>query len=534
MSFFITTPLYYVNDLPHIGSAYPTIAADFFSGFFLQRGEDLAFLTGTDEHGQKIEKAAKANSKSPKEHCDYIAQEFKKLWELLEIRFDYFRRTSLEDHHKFVTEFFNRVEANGDIYKGTYKGLYCVSCEDFKPEKELEELEINGKKTLLCPIHKIPVEEYEQENYFFRLSKYEDRLKNYIDENPDFICPEFRKNEVLGWIKEGLRDFPISRVGIEWGIPVPLDKNEHSQKIYVWFDALLGYISGLGLDREKFWKTDSNSQIIHIIGKDILRFHAVFWPAMLMSAGYPLPTKVFGHGFLTKDGMKMGKTLGNVIDPIQLVKNYGSDAVRFYFIREIVFGKDGDFNEENFVQSLNADLANNLGNLLSRAIKLSVKYFGPSFPEASFNPEIQNEWKQLKINFENQMEKLNPTQALNELFLVLNKVNALVNDVAPWKLLKENSDNKIAIDCLYTALESCRRAAVFLVSLCPKLSLVIWSNLGLLASNEDLEELKKIENRKKILTSLFPWNKLDFQEKFSNISIDPEPVFERLSLVESV
>jgi methionyl-tRNA synthetase len=534
LSFYITTPLYYVNDLPHIGSAYPTIVTDFFAGHFLQRGQEVGFLTGTDEHGQKIEKAAAKYSKSPKSHCDYIAGEFLNLWDKLDIRFDYFRRTSQEDHHKFVTDFFNKVEANGDIYKGIYKGLYCLSCEDFKSEKELEEIEINGEKKLLCPIHKQPVEKYEQENYFFRLSKFENQLKAYIEEHPDFISPEYRKNEVLVWIKEGLRDFPVSRVGINWGIAVPIDHSEQPQIIYVWFDALLGYISGLGEDQSKYWNNHSQSQIVHIIGKDILRFHAVFWPAMLMSAGFPLPTKVFGHGFLTKDGMKMGKTLGNIIDPIQLINDYGSDAVRFYFTKEIVFGKDGDFNEENFVKIVNADLANNLGNLLSRAIKLTNKYFGKSIPDSRINRDIEEEWNELKIKFENNMEKLNPTQALDDLFIVLNKVNALVNDVAPWKILKENPNDQLAIDCLFTALESCRKAGLYLAALCPSLSIKIFLNLGLVDESLSESDLQKSSFRKELLKNIFSWSKLDKQEKFLNISSDPQPIFERLNKSVSI
>lgn len=287
MKYFITTPLYYVNDNPHIGSAYPTIACDFLAGHFVQTGAQLSFLTGTDEHGQKIEKAAKARGLPPKTHCDEIVAEFKRLWEVLEINNTHFIRTSEDQHKSFVAEFFQQVKNNGYIYKGVYKGLYCVSCEDFKLEKDLEE---NQEGNLQCPVHKQPVEEYSQENYFFALSKFEKRLKDYISSNPDFISPNYRKNEVLSWLDEGLKDFPISRVGLEWGIDIPGDA---SQKIYVWFDALLGYISALANDKEAFWQDDLEHSIIHIIGKDILRFHAIYWPAMLMAAGYPLPEEGF-------------------------------------------------------------------------------------------------------------------------------------------------------------------------------------------------------------------------------------------------
>ncbi len=550
MTYYITTPLYYVNDLPHIGSAYPTMAADFIAGHMLQRGEDVGFLTGTDEHGQKIEKAAAANAKSPQEHCDYIAGEFKKLWDLLEIDYQYFRRTSAPDHKAFVAEFFAKVEANGDIYKANYEGLYCVSCEDFKLEKDLDE--VNGE--LHCPVHKQRVENYAQENYFFKLSKYEARLREYIEKHPDFIYPENRRNEVLGWIKEGLRDFPISRCNISWGIDVPGDGSSlraegeaiQTQKIYVWFDALLGYISGLGSDRDKYW----SGQITHIIGKDILRFHAVYWPAMLMSAGYTLPTKVFGHGFLTKDGMKMGKTLGNIIDPVSLINTYGVDAVRFYFLREIIFGRDGDFTEEGFVQRLNADLANNLGNLLNRSLNLVNKYFNGIVPKLDLaNPSLDAASKQkaealnskfnaLKSEFSKSVDKLDPHQALESVFLALNEVNVYISEIAPWKLLKADATNQDAALSLALSLDACRRAAILLAPLTPNISRRIFEQLGLLVAADDLSlrvegnsslraEGEAIHKRKLLLTNIFSLANYDQQPKYQ-IPTELTPIFQRL------
>ena len=531
MSFYITTPLYYVNDLPHVGSAYPTMAVDFFTGHMLQRGLEVAFLTGTDEHGQKIEKAAKTSGKTPKEHCDYIAEEFKKLWQLLEIQYDYFRRTSNPEHHSFVQDFFKRVYDNGDIYKAEYKGLYCVQCEDFKSEKDREESVAGSKTKYLCPVHKQELEEYAQENYFFALSKYENKLKQYIDTNPDFIAPSSRKNEVLGWIKEGLKDFPISRVGIEWGITVPLrEEAAKQQKIYVWFDALLGYISGLGEARSRFWNNNPGSQIVHIIGKDILRFHAVYWPAMLMSAGYPLPTKVFGHGFLTKDGMKMGKTLGNIIDPIALTQEFGADAVRFYFMREMVFGKDGDFTQESLIQTLNADLANNLGNLLNRCLNLIKKYFNNRIPDAPLDASIQEALDNLEQNFLAHMNELSPNLALDELFKTLNKVNAYVNDTAPWKLLKANPVDTQAASCLVTALEACRRTAIFLAPLCPNIAKNIFVQLGL-ATKEQLAA----KTRRELLQKEFAFNQLKINDLGTRSPLgELEPLYVRreVTLVE--
>ena len=518
MTYYITTPLFYVNDLPHIGSAYPTIAADFFAGHMIQRGEDVAFLTGTDEHGQKIEKAAAANNKSPQEHCDFIAEEFKKLWKILDINYDYFIRTSTASHRQFVTEFFQKVRANGDIYKGQYTGLYCTHCEDFWLEKDL----IEEGKTFLCPTHKKAVEEYSQENYFFALSKYQDKLQKYIDDNPDFISPDYRKNEVIGWLKDGLRDFPISRANLSWGIPVPGDTEE--QVIYVWFDALLGYLSGLGADKDKFWQDDS---VVHIIGKDILRFHAVYWPAMLMSAGLPLPKKVFGHGFLTKDGMKMGKTLGNIIDPIALAEEFGAEAVKFYFLREIMFGKDGDYTDESFIQRLNSDLANNLGNLLNRSLKLISKYFDNKIPNAEVDPQIKQNFSGLELSFKKHIDELNPYAALEELFKALDQVNVLINDVAPWKILKDESateqSRNQAARSLVSSVYACRQAAIYLAPIMPNISKQIFTNLGI--ATADLK-------RDKLLNNIFNLSRL--QESMVGLTVlaEPQAIFSRLEKKE--
>jgi methionyl-tRNA synthetase len=482
----------------------------------LQRGEEVCFLTGTDEHGQKIEKAARSNNKDPQAHVDYIAEEFKKLWEILGINYDYFVRTSSSEHKAFVVEFFKRVQENGDIYKGEYKGLYCVSCEDFWLEKDLDE-DDSGSKSI-CPTHKSKVEEYSQENYFFKLTKYQDKLLDYFNANPEFISPESRKNEVLGWIKEGLRDFPISRTNLSWGIPVPGD--DSGQVIYVWFDALLGYISGLGEDREKFWKQDS---VVHIIGKDILRFHAVYWPAILMSAGYPLPKKVFGHGFLTKDGMKMGKTLGNVIDPIALSERFGAEAVKYYFLREIVFGRDGDYTDESFIQCLNSDLANNLGNLLNRCLKLVSKYFAGSVSDESTFPDFSLKFSELHESFTTKLNDLNPYFALEDLFKLLNQTNAYINDMAPWKSLKAAKTGAVeyheAGTCLKTCLIACQRAAFYLSPTMPELSKKILRNLGY--------EINDSLSRKELLTGLLSFSNIN-SELPKKILENPEPIFQRL------
>lgn len=523
MTYYITTPLYYVNDLPHIGSAYPTIVCDCLAGHMLQRGEDVAFLTGTDEHGQKIEKAANDNGKSPREHCDYIAGEFQKLWTILDINYDFFIRTSNPDHAQFVSDFFKKVQANGDIYQGEYKGLYCVSCEDFWLEKDLEK---QSDSSFHCPTHKRPVEEYSQKNYFFRLSKYQDRLEQYIQDNPEFISPDYRKNEVLGWIKEGLRDFPISRTNLTWGIPVPGD--QEGQIIYVWFDALLGYLSGPGTKLNHYWQSTSNHKITHIIGKDILRFHAVYWPAMLMSAEMPLPSKVFGHGFLTKDGMKMGKTLGNVIDPIALADEYGAEAVRYYFLREIMFGRDGDYTDEGFITRLNTDLANNLGNLLSRSLKLINKYFAGHIPEVPIDSDIEASFQELIPSFTKHMDDINPYFALEELFKKLDTVNFLINEVEPWRLLKTaepgSPDWQRAAQSLTSSAFACYIAAGLIAPAMPNFACKIFSNLGLYS----LEELNSL-TRRELMSNIFSYKQLSSSKLHGQkIAENIEPVFGRL------
>ncbi len=516
MTYYITTPLFYVNDLPHIGSAYPTIICDFIAGHMKQRGEDVCFLTGTDEHGQKIEKSAAEKNKTPQEHCDAYAAEFKKLWQILDIDYDRFVRTTDQSHKDFVTEFFKKVQDSGDIYKGEYTGLYCVHCEDFWLEKDLE---LDSSENFICAIHKKPVEEYSQVNYFFKLTKYQDQLKKYIEDNPDFISPDYRRNEVLGWINEGLRDFPISRANLDWGIDIPGDDD---QVIYVWFDALLGYISGLGDKKNHYWQKDS---VIHIIGKDILRFHAVYWPAMLMSAGMPLPKKVFGHGFLTKDGMKMGKTLGNIIDPIELSEKYGPESVKYYFLRDIVFGRDGDFTHDGFIQVLNSDLANNLGNLLNRSLKLINKYFDGKLPKKLMNKEIDEMLNTLNNHFLLNIDSLNPYFAFQDLFKVLDKANFFINEVAPWQLLKKEDiseeEKNLAIESLYTAIVCCYQSAFYLAPVMPNLVSKLIVNLGIVSSSEDVK-------RNVLLKEVLNFKNLDFD--FTNHQLNPDPavIFQRI------
>ncbi|XP_059457967.1 methionine--tRNA ligase, chloroplastic/mitochondrial isoform X2 [Corylus avellana] len=433
--FVITTPLYYVNAPPHMGSAYTTIAADAVARFQRLLGKKVVFITGTDEHGEKIATAAAAQGSNPSEHCDVISQAYKSLWKDLDISYDKFIRTTDPKHEAIVKEFYSRVLANGDIYRADYEGLYCVNCEEYKDEKEL--LDNN-----CCPMHLKPCVLRKEDNYFFALSKYQKLLEETLTENPNFVQPSFRLNEVQSWMKSGLRDFSISRASVDWGIPVP---NDNKQTIYVWFDALLGYISALSQD-----KGQSNLQSavssgwpasLHLIGKDILRFHAVYWPAMLLSAGLSLPKMVFGHGFLTKDGMKMGKSLGNTLEPNDLVHKFGPDAIRYFFLREVEFGNDGDYSEDRFINIVNAHLANTIGNLLNRTLGLLKKncqstLVVDSIIAAKGNP-FQDTVEKLVEKTRVHYEQLSLSSACEAILEIGNAGNSYMDERAPWSLFKQ-------------------------------------------------------------------------------------------------
>lgn len=478
----LTTPLFYVNDRPHIGSAYPTIAADAFARFHRLKGHPVMFVTGTDEHGQKIQRTAEKNNLSPQEHCDRTVAEFYTLWEKFNIRFDRFTRTTAPKHQAIVNEFFQRVYESGDIYLNQQKGWYCVACEEFKEERELP-------ASHHCPTHTNVVCEWRDEpNYFFRLSKYQESLDQFHETHPHFIQPESRRNEVLGFMKQGLQDFSISRVNLDWGFPIPTDP---THTIYVWFDALLGYVTAL-LDPDdeptlenalKKWYPFN----LHIIGKDILRFHAIYWPAMLMSAGLELPKRVFGHGLLTKDGLKMGKTLGNTIDPYDLVDRFGADPIRYYFLKEIEFGKDGDFSEDRFISIVNADLANSLGNLLNRSLGMANKYCQQTIP--AHDPRDRSEVSDLitpviaqattlgdrvALDYQN----LNFRAACEKILELIWNCNKLIDETTPWKQFKAGQQKEVN-ETLYTLLESVRVAVYLLSPITPKLSISAYQQLGL-------------------------------------------------------
>jgi methionyl-tRNA synthetase len=511
----LTTPLYYVNDLPHIGSAYPTIAADALARFYRMKGHPVRLITGTDEHGQKIQRAAEQNHLLPQEHCDRMVAAFQALWQKLNISYDAFSRTTDPNHEAIVYQFFQRVLDSGDIYLGQQQGWYCVACEEFKEEKDLI-------KDRHCPIHtNIACEFRDEGNYFFRLSKYQTQLEQLYRDRPDFIQPEIRRNEVLNFVSQGLTDFSISRVNLTWGFPLP---NDYHHTIYVWFDALLGYITALLEPDTEATLENAIAKMpfkLHIIGKDILRFHAIYFPAMLISAGLPIPEKVFGHGFLTKDGLKMGKTTGNTIDPTVLCDRYGADAMRYYFLREIEFGKDGDFNEERYVAIVNADLANSLGNLLNRSLGMVGKYCHSLVPNPSSQEiiDLTSPIVALASDLSDRValsyENLNFQLACEQILDLIRDCNKLIDDVAPWKLFKLGQQAAIN-ECLYTVLESVRIATYLLSPITPHLSELAYQQLGL--------ELNIIDSWQEIT-----WGKLQTGAKLST----PQPIFQRLELVSS-
>lgn len=518
--FYITTPIYYVNSEPHIGSAYTTIIGDIIARYKRLTGYDVFYLTGTDEHGQKILQAAKEKEKDPQLLCDELSEKFKKLWEDLNITNDYFIRTTDPNHMKTVQLFVSKMLENGDIYKGIYKGWYCVPCETYWNE---EEIEIDENEKQVCPSCGRPLNFVEEENYFFRLSKYTEPLLNHFKNNPDFVEPEFRKNEMLKILESGLKDLSITRTTFNWGIPMP---NDPKHVIYVWVDALINYISAIGYERDeetfnKWWPAD-----VHLIGKEINRFHSIIWPAMLMSVRLPLPKKIFAHGWLTVNGQKISKSLGNAINPREFVKKYGNDVIRYYLTRDIVFGKDGDFSEENLVQRLNSDLANDYGNLLHRTVAMVVKNFDSIIPKPE---EILETDKILIEHFENllnkyyaYMDSFKLTYALEEIWSYIGNINKYFDENKPWILAKEGNKKRLAT-VLYNTLEAILRVATLLMPFMPDSSNEVYKRLSQNVKPSEVFEKKwnVLKSGQKVTHGKPLFNKIDLS-KFEKIAVKKE------------
>ncbi len=429
--FYVTTPIYYVNDVPHLGTAYTTIAADALRRHAALRGRQTRMLTGTDEHGLKIERAAAEQSISPQAFADQVSQAFREAWPELRVEADDFIRTTEPRHIEFVQALWTKIAERGFIYEGSYDDWYCVGCESFKTEKEL----LPGN---VCPVHQKPVERLQEETYFFKLSAFQDQLLALYARRPDFIRPETRKNEVISFVAGGLKDLSVSRTSFKWGIPVPGD-DKHV--MYVWFDALSNYLSALGDKQDTFWPP--HGEALHIVGKDILRFHTVYWPAFLLAAGYgeeALPTSVYAHGFLTVDGMKMSKSLRNAVDPRKLAKVLGADALRYHLLRAVSFGQDGDFSHEALLERYNADLGKNLGNLLQRTLGLCTKFFDGNVPPLGEDGALET---QLAIDVEAELAKAGnawarhePHAGLEATFAVSSLLNTYIDRAAPWTTAK--------------------------------------------------------------------------------------------------
>lgn len=471
--FYITTPIYYPSANFHIGHCYTTIIADAIARYKRLVGYDVFFLTGTDEHGEKIEKKAKEKGITPKEYVDEIVDDAKNLWKVLDISYDKFIRTTDKYHEEAVQKIFNKLYEQGDIYKGTYEGLYCTPCESFWTETQL----VDGK----CPDCGRDVHIVKEESYFFKLSKYQDKIEEYYIKHPEFIQPNSRKNEMLNnFIKPGLEDLCVSRTTFNWGIPVTFDPKH---VVYVWIDALTNYITALGYMSDddslykKYWPAN-----LHLVGKEIVRFHTIIWPALLMALDLPLPDKVFGHGWLIIDGGKISKSLGNYKDPREYINDYGVDAVRYFSLREVPFGNDGNFSEEALIMRTNGDLANILGNLVNRTISMSHKYFDGVVVDEDIIEEIDLDListaKNLYKVVDEKMDKLHISEALDSIFELLRKCNKYIDDTMPWALAKDESKKGRLSTVLYNLLECIRISSILLSPFMPNTSLNIFNQLN--------------------------------------------------------
>ncbi len=484
MKYYITTPIYYPNSSPHIGTAYTTIAADAMSRLRRMKGDDVYFLTGTDENAQKIVRTAESAGIDPHTYVDGIVDKFRELWKQLNISNDDFIRTTEERHAKVVQYIFNRLYEQGDIYKSEYEGLYCTPCETFWTENKL----INGK----CPNPDCgrDVELLKEESYFFKMSKYQDRLLQYIKDNPDFIQPTSRRNEMIKFIEGGLEDLCVSRTTFNWGIKVPFDSKH---VVYVWLDALINYISALGYpdgeNYKKYWPAE-----VHLMGKDIVRFHTIIWPITLMALDIPLPHKVFGHGwFLNREGGKISKSRGNVQDSFELIRRYGPDPIRYFLLREMQYGMDGTYSEDDLVDKLNSDLANDLGNFVSRTLAMIVKYTAGKVPVPGSDTDLEIELKELsstvKKSVEEKMLACDPASALESVWQFISRCNKYVDETAPWNLAKNPDNQERLHTVLYTFAESIRILGILCAPFMPGVPEKITPQLGIEGLFDDWEQV---------------------------------------------
>lgn len=470
--FYISTPIYYPSDHLHIGHAYTTVVADSLARWNKFAGREVLFVTGSDEHGQKIQRIANAKGVKPQAYVDEIVSTFQKLWKRLNIEYDDFVRTTEERHHKAVQNVFQKVYDKGDIYKSTYKGWYCTPCETFWVENKLED----GN----CPDCGRPVELLEEESYFFKMSKYADRLLKHIEEHPEFIQPEARRNEMVNFIKSGLEDLCVSRTTFNWGIPVPIDEKH---VIYVWFDALTNYLTAAGYpdnteQLSKWWPAD-----VHLVGKEIMRFHTIIWPIILMALDLPLPKTVFGHGWLLFDNDKMSKSKGNVVDPNLLIDEFGVDPIRYFLMREVSFGQDGNFSRRALIERTNADLANDLGNLLNRTLAMLNKYFKGVVPEPQDQNELDQEFAQfadgIGSTVDQHLTNLKLNEGLAKIWQLVGKANKYIDERAPWALAKEEATHGELATVMYNLVEALRVVALLVKSFLPETGAKIWAQLGI-------------------------------------------------------
>lgn len=516
-TFYITTPIYYPSGKFHIGTAYTTVASDAIARYKRLKGYDVRFLTGMDEHGQKIQEKAEENNKEPQAYVDEIAEAAKKVWEIMDISYDDFIRTTEKRHKDAVEKIFQRFLDNGDIYKGEYEGNYCTPCESFFTEKQL----VDGN----CPDCGRPVKKVKEESYFFNMKKYADRLLAYYDANPGFIEPESRKNEMINnFIKPGLEDLSVSRTSFDWGIKVPGDPKH---VIYVWVDALSNYITALGYgseDESKFsnyWPAD-----VHVVGKDIVRFHTIYWPIFLMALDLPLPKKVFAHGFIMMKDGKMSKSKGNVVYPEMLVERYGLDATRYFLLRELPFGSDGVFSPESFVERTNYDLANDLGNLLNRTISMINKYFGGEIPvdlaeETEFDKTLHELFAETKQKVEDNMEKMQFSIVLSDIWTFISRTNKYIDETQPWVLAKEEADRGKLASVMVHLAESLRLTAILVQPFLTKNPIEILRQLGLSENDlawEGLDSFHGIPQGTKVVEKGVPiFPRLDVEEETAYI-----------------